>query len=125
MSVKIEFQTILFSIKVRISVKIVNLSMKFIINDLKYKYQNKFILNLFLKGIDFELEKKQLVCLLKLIEFFNSYTNFNLNCYKYRRLQYNKPERDNISNQKGPYLKKLFQFYINQFLIMIKEKKKK
>ena len=83
MSVKIEFQTILFSIKVRISVKIVNLSMKFIINDLKYKYQNKFILNLFLKGIDFELEKKQLVCLLKLIEFFNSYTNFNLNCYKY------------------------------------------
>ena len=109
MSVKIEFQTILFSIKVRISVKIVNLSMKFIINDLKYKYQNKFILNL----------------LLKMIEFFNSYTNFNLNCYKYRRLQYNKPERDNISNQKGPYLKKLFQFYINQILIMIKEKKKK
>ena len=125
MSVKIEFQTILFSIKVRISVKIVNLSMKFIINDLKYKYQNKFILNLFLKGIDFELEKKQLVCLLKLIEFFNSYTNFNLNCYKYRRLQYNKPENDNISNKKGPYLKKLFQFYINQILIMIKEKKKK
>ena len=104
---------------------IVNLSMKFIRNDLKLKYQNKFILNLFLKGIDFEIEKKQYICLLKMIEYFDSYKMFNLNCYKYRRLQYDKPEKDKVPEQKVKYTKKLFQYYINQVLMMIKEKKER
>ncbi len=99
--------------------------MKLIRNDKKYKYDNKYIANIFLKGIDLELEKKQYVCVLKLIEFFDSYRIFNLSCYKYRRLQYEKPNKEDFKNDQENYYKVLLQHYIKNILLMIKEKKEK
>ena len=102
--------------------------MKLIRNDLKFKYDNKYVVNLSIKSFDFELEKKQYVCLLKLLEFFDSYRVFNIGCYKYRRLQYDKPERDFFNKNeesKKIYLSSLLKYYSRQVIVMIKEKKEK
>jgi hypothetical protein len=98
--------------------------MKLIRNNLKFKYENKYIANLFLKGVELNLEKKQYVCLLKLIDFIEYYRIHNISCYKYRRIKFNKPEKNETISKKY-YYNLLFKHYISNVLMMIKERKEK